>query len=515
MPGELSGLTQAVAAALLPLRAVSRQRIGLPEAGRPALLCALANEHPGTLLAVAATPARSQGLLDELRQFVSPAMPLARLPERERLPYELARDDDALVLERSRALAALRGERGIVVASWLALAEHCAGPDAAGQAVEVSVGSQLPPDALVASLEAVGYRVEALADRPGAVARRGGIVDVFAADGQYALRVEFFGSQVESIREIDISTQRSLRKLDQATLPALATGTEAARTAARSLARKLEGASEEADALIEQLEIVAGGGRGEFAAALEPLLHETTALDHIPTGALVVIDDAPEGAASLGAVWEHERRTQEELERRGSIPPGLPPLIAPPEVMAGRLALHIPTVEIDRFGAEEFGTARLGLGVVPSFAGKLRTLVEQAGEWARQGRTVVVASQQALRLAELLEEEGISARHTRAVTEPPAPGTITLVPLAIAGGFTMGESLVLVTDTEIFGLRKRRRPTRTRTGVREDLVSTLEVGDYLVHADHGIARFGGLVRRTMDGTEREYLELQYAEGDRL
>ena len=77
------------------------------------------------------------------------------------------------------------------------------------------------------------------------------------------------------------------------------------------------------------------------------------------------------------------------------------------------------------------------------------------------------------------------------------------------------DDLILVTDSEIFGFRKRRKPSRPQTSIKRDLVSTLEVGDYLVHADHGIARFGGLIRRSVDGVEREYLELQYAEGDRL
>jgi transcription-repair coupling factor (superfamily II helicase) len=79
----------------------------------------------------------------------------------------------------------------------------------------------------------------------------------------------------------------------------------------------------------------------------------------------------------------------------------------------------------------------------------------------------------------------------------------------------VGEDLVFITDAEVFGFRKRRRPTRTRQGLKSDLVATLEPGDYLVHADHGIARFGGMVRRATDGVTREYLELQYAEGDRL
>ena len=168
-------------------------------------------------------------------------------------------------------------------------------------------------------------------------------------------------------------------------------------------------------------------------------------------------------------------------------------------------------VELQRFGSEELGARRLPLSVTPSFAGKTRALAQQASAWAKQGRAVAVVSQQALRLAELLDEEGIHAQPTRRLNEPPKPGEIVLVPSALAGGFTLGEGLTVISDSEVFGFRKRRRPTRNRASIRADLVSTLEVGDYVVHVEHGIARFAGLIRRSVDGVEREYLELQYAE----
>ncbi|HMO96132.1 MAG TPA: CarD family transcriptional regulator, partial [Tepidiformaceae bacterium] len=172
-------------------------------------------------------------------------------------------------------------------------------------------------------------------------------------------------------------------------------------------------------------------------------------------------------------------------------------------------------VELQKFGSEELGTKRLPLSVTPGFGGKLKPLAQQAGAWAKQGRAVVIISQQALRLADLLDEEGISANLVRSITVAPPVGSVTLLPLALSGGFTVGDELSVISDAEVFGFRKRRRPTRQRHGIRSDLVSTLEVGDYLVHADHGIARYGGLIRRSVENVEREYLELQYADNDRL
>jgi len=197
------------------------------------------------------------------------------------------------------------------------------------------------------------------------------------------------------------------------------------------------------------------------------------------------------------------------------IPAGLPDLNTSGALIEAAFASRSNTIHLYRFGTEELGARRLPLSATPSFAGKLKPLALQAASWAKQGLAVVIATQQALRVAELMAEDGVDARLTRRLGDRPSAGEIVVMPLAVGGGFTLEGQFALVTDTEIFGFRKRRRPTRTRPGIRSDLVSTLEVGDYLVHADHGIARYGGLARRSIDGIEREYVELQYAQGDRL
>ncbi|MFN0147631.1 MAG: transcription-repair coupling factor [Dehalococcoidia bacterium] len=516
MRGALSGITVALAEGLAGHVRDGHwpARLGAPEAARAPVIAAIAAGHAGPVLVLEPTPAKAQSLTEELGLFRT-GLELARLPERERLPYELTRDDAAVGIERSRALRILRsGGPGLVVASWAALSEHCAGPGVEASGTDIRVGEAWEPGALLRALEAVGYETTHIADRPGTVSRRGGIIDVYPANAEHSIRVEFFGNEVESIRVLDVGTQRSVSRADAAHFPPAATGSREARAAALDLADRLEAESETAEAVIEQLELLAGGNRSEFEGFFEPLLYSTTALDHVVAGTLLVIDDQEEGEAALERLAAHEERTRGELEQRGAIPPGLP-LLRESAATVLAAAGGMETVHFQRFGTEELGAVRLPLRATPSFAGKLKLLAQQCAAWAKEGKAVVVASQQALRLAEILDAEGIAAEPFRKLEEAPAPGRVTLLPIALAGGVTIGEQCVVVSDAEIFGFHKRRRPTRTRQGVRSDLVSTLEVGDYLVHADHGIARYGGLLRKSVEGVEREYLELQYAEGDKL
>lgn len=490
-------------------------RLGVPETAKVAVAAAFAARQQSPTLLLVSTAARSLSFSEELALFLED-VPLARLPEREGLPYEFARDDIAVSLDRARALTLLRGPgRALVVASWSALSEHCAPPGTVAEEIIVRVGDTAGPQALAARLEAAGYLVEPLADRPGTLARHGGLADVFPVGAEAPVRLEFFGNEIESIRQVEFATQRSVGRLDAISLPPAATGTRAARAAARALLDGIRSEGDRAEAVTEQFELLAGGNRSDYEGFLEPLLSTTTALAHFDVSGGVLLDDPEEGEDVLERQIEHEGRTRDELERRGDIPRGLPGLRASAAGLRDSIGVHRTVVQLQRFGSEEMGARRLPLVVTPSFAGKLRPLTGQAARWARDGRTVVIASQQALRLAELFDADGVSTDLRRSLHEMPPAGSITLLPHALSGGFILDDGLIVISDAEVFGFRKRRRPTRTRQGIRADIVSDLELGDYLVHADHGIARYGGLVRRVVEEVEREYLELQYAEGDKI
>ena len=217
LPGELSGLTAAVADEIEPLLKIGEGslRLGLPDSARAPVAAAIARKAPGPVLLVVATPAKSLAIHEELGMFLA-NIPLARLPERESLPYEFVRDDHALAIERSHALSLLREpSAALVVASWAALSEHCAGPQIEQEGITLSVGTSTNPGALMTALESAGYAVEPLADAPGTASRRGGIIDVFPATAERPFRIEFFGDDVESIRELDLSTQRSVARLER------------------------------------------------------------------------------------------------------------------------------------------------------------------------------------------------------------------------------------------------------------------------------------------------------------
>ena len=175
MAGELAGVRTAVETHLGAVAGGrTAVRLGVPEQAKPVTVAAVAAGRDSPTLVLAASPGRASLLAEELALYADD-LPIARLPAGERLPYELAEDDPAAIAERDRALRQLRsGERSIVVASWAALAEFRAGPEVEASGTEVRVNATLAPEELQRRLEASGYRLEPLADEPGAAARRGG-----------------------------------------------------------------------------------------------------------------------------------------------------------------------------------------------------------------------------------------------------------------------------------------------------------------------------------------------------
>jgi transcription-repair coupling factor (superfamily II helicase) len=142
--------------------------------------------------------------------------------------------------------------------------------------------------------------------------------------------------------------------------------------------------------------------------------------------------------------------------------------------------------------------------------------VDGVEHWLGEGARVVLATDQAPRVAERLGEAGHPVGIVGRVAEPPPPGAIALVERSLDGGFVGGpEGLAVVTDRELFGSVRVRRPKAMRRIVPRDILERLSPGDMVVHIDHGIARYEQMLRRGGAGEERDYLELAFAAGDRI
>jgi transcription-repair coupling factor (superfamily II helicase) len=542
---DLSGLlplirsTGALEAALASLRH-GRQRLvlGVPDGAKAATIAVLAQASSASseqalscpVIVLAPRPDRARALVEELAVWLGDESRTHLFPERDPLPYERLPGqygpDPEAVRDRLRVLAALSGlvsqRPPIVVASGQAAAQGTLPRQELTEALlTVLVGSRLEPEGFLRHLVRLGYRFLPLVDEAGQASRRGGIIDVFPPAADYPFRIELLGNRVESLRSFDPATQRSVSPVDSVAIgPAKELllppqGLEEFR-------RRLDLSScstEMAERFREELSILAGGASFSGDAFYTPFLARGSIFDYLPPSALLVCDEPSDLAAALDELSAQTEEVRAELEAKGELPAGMPPPHPTWRELAPRLDAPSRRVDLSRWATGEDETSlRLPFLPAPAYGGRLRTVITEAIAAQRQGKSTVVVSQQAGRLSDLLREENVPASPTSDITEAPAPGALAIVHGSLPGGWRISldsTEVTLLTDTEVFGFTKQRR-ARPRRGIdRQAFLAELARGDHVVHVEHGIARFAGLVRLQFDGREREYLELHYAEGDKL
>jgi transcription-repair coupling factor (superfamily II helicase) len=512
--------------------------LGISDAAKAAVVAAIACPREAPTLVVVPKPPQAQALVEELSAWLGDSCPVLPFPDRDALPYERLAPDPEALRDRLRAVQALHtGERCVVVASGVALSQRTLPLQDLGRAlIRLGAGQQVTPDALLASLLRLGYRPGPLVELPGEAARRGGIIDLFPGTDDQPVRIEFLGDRIESLRRFETETQRSRELLDEVAIgPAREVIDLSSAVGALAQGLDLGGCTPQVrERFEEELARLQAGDSIPAEAFFVPFLASGCLFDHLSEAGLLIID---EPADLTQAMEDHDAQTEamrQELEEHGELPAGLPlPHLSWHESRAA-LERHPQRVNLSRWAVDartdeaEYLTdpagrasARFPFAPPDAYGGRLRNLAADAAEATARGRALVIVSQQADRLAEVLTEEGIAATRT---PEPAAPqaGGVTVVQGSLPQGWRLttssasGGPLTLLTDAEVFGFVKQRRRLPRRTGATRDaFLAELAPGDFVVHIEHGIARFAGLVQRHVEGVEREYLELRYAQGDKL
>jgi transcription-repair coupling factor (superfamily II helicase) len=506
----------------------------LPHGAWPLITAAVARSAQATgrcVLVLCPSPAR---FLEELRPWLAGRPPAALFAEVTVNVLDRPPAFDLAVSQRLEALAALASvsENGscLTVSSRRAMTRMTLDPQAlASVTILLGPGARHDLNQLAARLVELGYAREALAEAPGQFALRGGILDVFPAGAKAPIRAEFFGDEVETLRLYDPENQRSVMAVPQAIIRPgreLLLGPDRGRSAAQLLhenadwSRLRADVREEWEADTERL--VAGTafpGVELYGAYIEP--RRPSLLDHLPSGTLIV-DLEPERQLASAREAEQEAVMLAAAEARdGELPGGF----AAPMVTLDRLRLEAPDrLLLTATGAEMDESHDLGWRDVEPVTGRPAALAE-LGQTAGT-TTIVFATEQRERLATLLGEAGIDQIPGEAdldIDFPPQPGLWWADQDLASGAANERLGLAVYSDAEIFGRVRRPAPRPGRGHRRSEVATQLEFqpGELVVHVDHGVARFQGmrLIDTRDEGldamVQREYLELEYAQGDRL
>ena len=490
--------------------------VAVPESARALTVAALAQLSDRRPLVIACPTGTDAGqLFDDLVQYM-PEGDVVLFPAWETLPFERVSPSVETMGRRLEVLWRLRSpERSprIVVAGVRALLQHL-GPEATEvEPVHVTKGAILDPDELLTTLVHSGYRREELVEHRGEVAKRGAIVDIFPSTADAPIRIDLWGDEVDRLTEFGVNDQRSSHDLAEAFIfPAreLIPSDEVRERAAQLVGREPWGR--------EQWERLADGALFDGMESWLPWLSATDTLltDVLPDNAKVVLVEPRRMRDRANDLLAEE----DDLARALASTWGRDPSLAFPRLhaetdrllAAGQAVWTISSTpespDSPMVNASGWGPV---VGDGEGLANRLRDLL------ADKFRVIVAAdgTGSAQRLAGLLLDRGLEFAMAGPDTDLTRPGGYIVV-APLHRGCTVPEAkLAVVAEADLTGRRRAHRQARPRKRQGTGLFEDLQKGNYVVHYQHGVGQYEGMVKRTIGGIERDYLLLAYKGGDKL
>ena len=457
------------------------------EAGEAFVVAGLAVGLDVPILAVAPGPHEAEALAADLDAFLPGAVAL--LPAWEALPYEGISPAPEAAARRAAAIRDLRAARGpfVLVAPVLAAMQGLIPTLGTMPALELVAGRDLAPDDLAERLVDLGYLRTDLVEHRGEFAVRGGVLDVFPGVARRPIRLEYWGDEVSSVREFSPSTQLSTTRVGAVHVGPVREliPDDAVRERAAAAARR------QTDRFADLLQRIADGLHPEGMETTAPFLfeHLPTPAELLPDGSWVVLTQARRGIDRARAAHEEAEALAEAVAWPG--PRVVHDLDA---ALVGHVQLHL----------SEF-TEGLSL--------QLRSWGSAQGNAAELATRLAGLAEAGYRLVLTARGRGSLDRVREVVGSVPAEP----VEAPLTNGFVFAPgTLAVATEEDLFGSRRHTRSAPRFTRRRTDSVAEeLEQGDFAVHRIHGVGRYTGIVHRELAGAERDYLVLEYAQGDKL
>ncbi len=548
-----------------------------PEQANPLLIAAVWRKLQVPTIVITPNPDSAQRIVDQLPTWTGTpdidedGSPVHHFIETGGIPFERYEPDRGTAHRRIVALDALRNysisesQPPLVVASVQAVAERTVEPRVFDETFrEIKIGDRIDIAATMRHLTRAGYEVQPTVEQPGTASRRGGIIDIFPVGANNPIRIEFFDDEVDTMRLFDVETQRSFDDVDKIhIIPAreeLPTFVEAQaiRDSIASLnTDNIDFTRLSAHRLSDELNLVTEGALDNELAFYAGFFNRGSIFQYLPKNCVVIALRPRMIADAATGIDRRLDETRRVKERRAEVPINFPiPHIQWPD-LAQRVEAVGHRLEIDPFGIDshDIGNKRplpikhqlLPNHIDPTTLDPIET--DESGETPvdvvlddptsalkraiEDGADQVIAiTSHPTRLYELAQEANIQTRYETqqgtATNKVPSPTgrerarVRAKSPVVIAEGYATsgfqmefdgGETACILTDAEIFGIRRQRRRTHRRAARRGPQLEQLQPGVYIVHVDHGIAKFLGTETKEPDG--REHLVLQYAKDDRV
>lgn len=411
------------------------------------------------------------------------------------------------------------------------------------QIIRLEEGGTADPSDLVKRLVHMGFERAGQVEGSGQFSVRGGILDVYNLADDCPYRIEFWDDEIDSIRSFDVSSQRSIERHDQISVYPAAEMVFTETRIQKGLAKlkkdvdkgykafQKEGKPEAASNLKHLYEETKDAFEYAFGSSnMDSLIHyfyEETAtfLDYFPLDETLIVLDEPVRLweKAEGVVTEFSESMKSRLEK-GYIVPGQMEILSSEKDIFYRLnkmhCLMLSTLDQRVSGLTPASKYHLNVQSIQSYNRNFEMLVKDLKRWKKQKyRMILVAfsKTRAEHIAKDLEAYGLTASVAENAERHVEPGQIVICHGNFHGGMEYPLiQFVILSESDIFGeLKKRRKRKSEYSGQKLNSFMELNIGDYVVHENHGLGIYKGIERISVDKVEKDYIKIEYSGGDNL
>ncbi|MGI5898362.1 MAG: transcription-repair coupling factor [Christensenellales bacterium] len=551
---------------------------GLPPGSRAAVTCAMQGyagvPENGKIVFAAHDSASALEVYDDISKLCERAV---FLPAKEKIIFGARAQSKDVMFSRLSALHKIAsGKADIVVCPTQALLTPAIPPEILlANSRTLRSGDIFEIDALCEYLAGAGYEPCDMVEGRGQFARRGGIVDIYPVGQLDAVRVEFFDDEIDTIRRLDASSQRSSENTGEVTIiPAtetiitginssgalLAIRNEIDKAAQKSAQEPgLAAASFDTDDIDEASDDP--GDLGDELPSLWEMKPLTVPKKRLPTlerhyeslesgqrfseielylasvygktatlfdylDAIFILDEPARAKERCEKAYDEFAAEHEAAQKSGDALPSFGALMRSWQFVAGeseksekRRFITMNELMAQSPGISPKALIKLDGASAPVYHGRFDLLCEDILHYKKSGYKIALltgGSTRSQRLAESLKKNGVEAFPIQTQTEL-YPGQVALLPLNLSAGFTLSEQkLLALSENDIFGSSKRRSSTgKSHPGQRIKAFTDLHVGDFVVHDSHGVGVYEGMAKLEVEGKLRDYLHIRYNGTDML
>ena len=504
---------------------------GVGGSAKTALLATIQQNSKTPQVVVCDSLFHMQSLTADLENLL-PETAVYQFPVEESLSMEIATSSPDFRLQRVQAMnALLNGQSAVIVTATCGLRRPLVAPEVFSDArLEIKIGGEIDPQQTAQKLMMMGYQRQKMVMAPGDFAVRGSIIDIYALNTKYPVRIDLFDTEVDSLRYFEANSQRSVENvqavtvlpatdliIDQQRLPALQ---QQLTTEYETLH---EQASDEQDARqIENhfrplLEGVKAGNLENGLLTYADMVYPQPAnlLDYLPADGTLIVDDfsrikeTDRDLKTDEQQWVQERMSYHQRQNVGRLGNDAGEVITHAQQAALFLALFKKGMGVLRFKQIVELTTRS----MQQFFGQMELLKTELQRFKEQGETVVImtkSDERRRQVAQTLQDFQVDALETDFADLQ--LHKIQLVAANLDHGFEMpAAQLVVITEAEMFKQVKKRRPRAQKLANAERIknYTDLKPGDYVVHVNHGIGIFAGIKTMTVDGFHQDYIVIDY------